>query len=56
MGGLNFRKFSLEISSWFLNNNDAFAFLKSGLDNASLLHKLAINDPTAQALTEAYFI
>lgn len=51
MTGLNFRKFRLELSSWFLNNNDAFTFLKSGLDNPSLLQKLAITDPKAQELT-----
>ena len=38
--GLQFKKFRLEISSWYLKTDEAYLFLRSGMSNEDIVKKL----------------
>jgi hypothetical protein len=52
--GLNFKKFRLELSSWYLTLEEAFTFVRSGMKPEQILEKLGIEGEEARQLTRTY--
>jgi hypothetical protein len=54
--GMHFKKFKFELSSWYLKTEEAYEFLKSGLDCKMILEKLLIGNNVARNLAEKFLL
>jgi hypothetical protein len=44
ISGLNFKKFRLELSSWYLGLEEAFSFVRSGMKHEQVIDKMGIQE------------